>query len=54
MAGTPANSRKIMSNFLALAKKWGGYNPKGKAVPKPEPWETGAKKLGSGNASLRQ
>jgi hypothetical protein len=38
MAGTPANSRKIMSNFLALAKKWGGYNPEGRAVPKPRLW----------------
>jgi hypothetical protein len=44
MAGTPANSRKIMTNFLGLAKKWGGYNAKGKAVPKPEPWPAGREK----------
>jgi hypothetical protein len=36
MDGTPANSRQIMSNFLALARQWGGYNPKGKAIPKPQ------------------
>jgi len=30
MAGTPENSRQIMGNFLALAKQWGGWNPKGK------------------------
>lgn len=31
MAGTPENSRQIMSNFLNLAKVWGGYNPS--AIP---------------------
>jgi hypothetical protein len=35
MKGTPENSRTIMSNFLTLAKKWGGYNPHGKPVPEP-------------------
>lgn len=37
MAGTPESSRTVMSNFLSLAKNWGGYNPSGKAVSKPEP-----------------
>jgi len=37
LAGTPENSRRIMGNFLALAREWGGYNPKGKSVPRPEP-----------------
>ena len=30
MAGTPEASRRIMENFLDLAKAWGGYNPKGR------------------------
>jgi hypothetical protein len=34
--GTPDNSRTIMSNFLKLAKEWGGYNPRGKDVAAPE------------------
>jgi hypothetical protein len=25
-----------MSNFLRLAREWGGYNPKGKPVPPPK------------------
>lgn len=37
LAGTPENSRRIMGNFLALAREWGGYNPEGKSVPRPEP-----------------
>jgi hypothetical protein len=37
MAGTPENSRTIMGNFLRLARDWGGYNPRGKPVPLPEP-----------------
>jgi hypothetical protein len=37
MKGTPENSRRIMANFLRLAKAWGGYNPRGKAVPLPDP-----------------
>lgn len=36
LPGTPETSRKIMSNFLTAAKRWGGYNPKGKPVPPPE------------------
>lgn len=28
MAGTPETSRQITSNFLTLAKSWGGYNSK--------------------------
>jgi hypothetical protein len=36
MEGTPENSRVIMSNFLKLAKEWGGYNPEGKPVTPPE------------------
>ncbi len=39
IAGTPESSRKIMSNFLSLAKKWGGYNRNGEAIPTPEPLE---------------
>jgi hypothetical protein len=38
MPGTAENSRIIMSNFLRLAKEWGGYNPKGKALAEPEAW----------------
>jgi GMP synthase-like glutamine amidotransferase len=41
MAGTPENSRRIMGNFLGLAKAWGGYNPRGKPVPRPEPRSAG-------------
>ncbi len=37
MDGTPENSRAIMSNFLRLAKEWGGYNPRGKSVALPGP-----------------
>ena len=37
MAGTPENSRKIMGNFLRLAKARGGYNPQGKPAAPPEP-----------------
>jgi GMP synthase-like glutamine amidotransferase len=37
MEGTPANSRTIMANFLALARRWGGYNPRGQPVAPPEP-----------------
>lgn len=32
LPGTEENSRRIMSNFLSLAKGWGGYNPEGKDV----------------------
>ena len=27
MEGTPEASRQIMSNFLAVARAWGGYKP---------------------------
>jgi hypothetical protein len=37
MEGTPDNSRRIMANFLSLARQWGGSNPKGKSVPPPQP-----------------
>jgi hypothetical protein len=30
MAGTPEASRRIVANFLELAKSWGGYNSKGR------------------------
>jgi hypothetical protein len=30
--GTLENSRRIMSNFLTLARQWGGYSPNGKAL----------------------
>ena len=36
MAGAPESSRQIMSNFLKLARDWGGYNPNGKAVVSPD------------------
>jgi len=36
MPGTPENSRRIMGNFLRLAKSWGGYNPRGEPVKEPE------------------
>jgi hypothetical protein len=35
--GTLENSRRIMANFLALARQWGGYNPGGKPVAPPLP-----------------
>jgi hypothetical protein len=35
--GTPESARAIMSNFLRLAKEWGGYNPEGKPVAEPKP-----------------
>jgi hypothetical protein len=38
MAGTPENSRRIMANFLSLAKSWGGYNDKGTPVKEPANW----------------
>jgi hypothetical protein len=38
MSGTPEVSKQIMSNFLGLAKAWGGYNPHGKATPMRPPW----------------
>lgn len=37
LPGTPEPSRRIISNFLRLAKEWGGYNPAGRPVPPPEP-----------------
>ena len=37
--GTPETSRQILANFLALARQWGGYQPRGKAVPPPAPRE---------------
>ncbi len=36
MDGTPETSQRIMSNFLSLARDWGGYNPRGKTVSVPE------------------
>jgi hypothetical protein len=36
MTGTPESSRRIMANFLQLAKDWGGYNPTAKPVAAPE------------------
>jgi hypothetical protein len=35
MEGTPENSVKLMSNFLALARSWSGYNPSCNAVDEP-------------------
>jgi hypothetical protein len=42
LAGTPENSRRIMANFLKLAKEWGGYNPDAKPVPAPAPFASPA------------
>jgi hypothetical protein len=39
LPGTPASSRKIMSNFLRLAREYGGYNPRARPVPKADPWK---------------
>lgn len=38
MNGTPETSRRIMSNFLAQAKRWGGYNPKARPAQPPQFW----------------
>ncbi len=38
MAGEQENARRIMGNFLALAKQWGGYNPRGKANATSKSW----------------
>jgi hypothetical protein len=38
MDGTPATSRRIMSNFLAEAKRWGGYNPEARPAQPPPFW----------------
>jgi GMP synthase-like glutamine amidotransferase len=35
MNGTPENSRTLMSNFLELARRWGGYNPAATLLPAP-------------------
>jgi len=39
MKGTSENSRRIMGNFLDLAKDWGGYNPRGRPAPAPKPFQ---------------
>jgi hypothetical protein len=39
MEGTPETSRLIMSNFLDLAKAWGGYNPRGRSVAPAPHWQ---------------
>jgi hypothetical protein len=33
--GTPENSRILMSNFLGIAKQWGGYHPEGEPLTRP-------------------
>ena len=38
LAGAPENARQIMTNFLALAKEWGGYNPHGKVPSSAKDW----------------
>jgi hypothetical protein len=35
-AGAPETSRAIMSNFLHLAREWGGHRPDGKPVAEPK------------------
>ena len=37
LPGTPDTSRKIMSNFLRVAKAWGGYNRDAKPLKTPPP-----------------
>jgi GMP synthase-like glutamine amidotransferase len=32
------SAKTIMGNFLALARNWGGYNPRGTPVAPAEPW----------------
>lgn len=44
MDGTPAASWQIMSNFLAMARAWGGYNPTGKILSAPLAVESGDSK----------
>lgn len=39
-ANTPENSVQIMSNFLKLAKEWGGYNPDAQRLEMPEPMKS--------------
>jgi hypothetical protein len=41
MEGTPATSRTIMTNFLDLAQKWGGYNSAAAIVPALPPLSAG-------------
>lgn len=36
MDGTPENSRLLLTNFLQVAKAWGGYNPMAKPLSQPE------------------
>jgi hypothetical protein len=36
-SATPETSRAIMSNFLRLAREWGGYNPEAHSVAEPRP-----------------
>jgi hypothetical protein len=38
MKGTPESSARIMSNFLSLARAWGGYNPDAAPVAEPRPF----------------
>ena len=37
MPGTTDSSRRIMANFLGIAKTWGGYNEHGQPLPPPQP-----------------
>ena len=37
MAGTPENSRRVMENFLSVAREWGGYRPGRALVEAPSP-----------------
>jgi len=53
MAGTPENSRRIMGNFLSLAKAWGGYNPKARPVPAPDSVPSSAQG-GSGSSAAQR
>ncbi len=48
MEGTPEVSRRIMGNFLRLARSWGGYNPAGQPVDVPELIPVGWDSIDSG------
>ncbi len=50
LPGTPEPSRRIMSNFLKVAKQWGGYNPQGLPVPPPTPFTDAATAPSAGPA----
>jgi len=54
LPGTPEPSQRIMSNFLRLAREWGGYNPNAKPVPPPEPFDTSSTAEGEMPATAKE